>query len=223
MKRFISWAAVVGLAAAAWGADVAVEAAAPGVGLRFRPTDGERELKWDSGTHGWWLADWTGLNFWMGNDFDVSTIKKYDGIKAIRVMAGPVWPNYAWDGFRLAIFGFNAVPGSLMWPTTGGGYFFKPKGETGWKEIPVNWTLPGGVTAFVAAVNQYYDWPNVDPGAIDDNPTFMGHSWMYFRGRWEIIIQGWAYPYRNSMIRVVVANDLAVTPTSIGRVKALYY
>jgi hypothetical protein len=224
MKRFISWAAVVGLVAAAWGADVVVEPAPPGAAYPLPPVyDGERELKWDSGTVMWWMCWPTGLNLWWGNDFDVSTIRKYKGVKTIRVMTRLDWPNEAWDGFRVGIFAFNRVPGSLMWPTAGGGYFFKPKGETGWKDVPVSWALPRGVTAFLAAANQYYDYPNVDPWAIDDNPAFKGHSWQYLDGKWEPFYWSGIRPYQNLMLRVVVADDVAVTPTSIGRVKALYY
>jgi hypothetical protein len=223
MKRIVLWAAVVGLAAAAWGADVAVERAPPSVGVHLWPAyDGELELKWDSGTPAWWIAWSSGLGQWLGNDFDVSTIRKYDGIKTIRVMTRLDWPNEAWDGFRVGVYAFNRVPGSLMWPTAGKGYFFKPKGETGWKDVPVNWTLPRGVTAFLAAWEQFYDYPNFDPYGIDDNPTFRRHTWEYWRDQWELFEHGSAYPYQNLMLRVVVSDDVAVAPTSLGRVKALY-
>ncbi len=233
MPRFLLWAALGGLAAAAWGADVALEAAAPegGVSL-WPPRDKELELKWDSGTRMWWLAWITGADLWMGNDFDVSTIARYRGLEAIRVMTNLEWPNAKWDGFRVGVYAFDRVPGSLMWPTSGGGYFFKPTGETGWKDVPVNWTLPKGVTAFLAAMEQYYPrWGDgglgmydFDPYAIDNNPVFRGHTWLYRNGPpWELFYLTHIVPYRNLMLRVVVADDLAVNPSSIGRVKALYY
>ncbi len=59
---------------------------------------------------------------------------------------------------------------------------------------------------------------------IDSNPSFLGHSWQYYGGRWTPYDNPYTRPYRNLMVRVVVDNDtLAVTPASLGRVKALYY
>jgi hypothetical protein len=225
MTRIVSWAAVVGLAAVAWGADVVVEPTAPGDRVPLWPAyDDERELKWDSGARKWWLCWFYSSNTWVGNDFDVSTISAYRGVKAIRVLSTPEWPNEAWDGFRFGIYDFTgAAPGSLIWPTWSGGFFYKFTGEEGWKDVPVDWVLPRGVTAFVAAMEQAYNYPNADPHALDDNPTFVGHSWTCMRGEWRPYEMAGLYPYRNVMMRVVVSNVLAVTPTSLGRVKALYY
>jgi hypothetical protein len=60
---------------------------------------------------------------------------------------------------------------------------------------------------------------------IDNNPTFMGHSWQYLQGQWQPFSQDNVLPYRNVMIRMIVDNEQnkAVSPSSIGRVKALYY
>ena len=63
-----------------------------------------------------------------------------------------------------------------------------------------------------------------EPFRIDDNPTFLGHSWIYLQGSWNPFKQANIAPYRNVMIRVVVNNStLGVAPESLGRVKALYY
>jgi hypothetical protein len=226
MKRIVLWAAVVGLAAAAWGADVAVEAAAPGVGVHLWPAyDGERELGWDSGTRKYYLSYYYGpYDLCLGNDFDVGTISSYDRIKAIRVLTTPEWPNDAWDGLRFGIYLFSGTPAKLLWPTSGSPYFFKFTGPAGWKDAPVDWVLPRGVTRFLAGVEQYYKWPNADPYAIDDNTTFTGHSWKRFEGKWYPFEEAGIAPYRNVMIRVVVSDaNPAVAPTSLGRVKALYY
>ncbi len=225
MKRFVRWAAFAGLAAAAWGADVAVERAPPGVGVHLWPAcDGELELKWDSGTMKYYLCYYRPYDQCLGNDFDVATISSYDRIKAIRVLTTPEWPNVAWDGCRFGIYLFNGTPGKLLWPTSGNPYFFKFTGPAGWKDVPVDWVLPQGVTRFLAGMEQYYDYPNADPCAIDDNPTFRGHSWRRFEGEWRPFELAGIAPYRNLMIRVVVSDAKpAVAPTSMGRVKALYY
>ena len=207
----------------AWSADSIVDggssrfaaAAAPG-------SDATLELKWDSGTVRWWLIWYTGADTWVGNDFDVSTVAAYAAVQAIKLQARYDWPNLGWDGFRLGIFAFaGGVPGSLLW----GPKFVKPTGSTGWKEFTVGWTLPTGVYQFVAAQEQYYNWPpNGDAFGIDNNPRFLGHSWQYLRGAWSPFEQSNIAPYRNLMIRVIVNNStLAISPVSIGRVKALYY
>jgi len=222
VRRVIRFAAAAALAAAgAWATDYAVEGG-PYVSSAGTPGyDGTRELKWDSGS-GRWVLDWyTGGGSWVGNDFDISTIRTYRVIKAVRFDSMPDWPNGRWDGFRFGIYLFGGVPGKLLWPTSGGGYFFKPTGPRGRKEAPVNWALPAGVTSFVAAMEQYYNHPNCDPYLVDNNLSFTGHSWQYYGGTWELHVgyQG----YRNVMLRVVVEEAAAVAPTSLGRVKALYY
>lgn len=59
---------------------------------------------------------------------------------------------------------------------------------------------------------------------IDNNPTFRGHSWHYLAEKWEPFYHVPIAPYRNLMLRVVVGKEsVAVAPTSLGRVKALYY
>jgi hypothetical protein len=225
MNRFFLWAAVVVLSAAAWGADVVVEGASRGPDIPPSPAyDATLELRWDNGFGSWWYCSDTGADYWIGNDFDISTIKTFGTIKAIKVQLRYDWPNAGWDGVRAGIFAFDRVPGSMMWPTAGGPYFFKPTGQNAWKEIPVAWVLPSGVRSFVAAVEQYYDYPNCDPVFIDSRPTFLGHTWHHMAGKWELFSCRPIAPYRNLMLRVFVANEsFNVAPTSVGRVKALYY
>jgi hypothetical protein len=136
------------------------------------------------------------------------------------------WPDRGWDGFPVAFFDFRgSVPGSRLWPTSARGYFFEPSGLHGhvWVEINIGWTCP--TTAFVAAEEQFYNHPNADPFAVDNNTVFMRHSWQYYGGQWSRVEFPPPYElYRNVMIRVVVDNEtVAVKPTSLGRVKALYY
>lgn len=208
----------------AWGADVVVEGgASPPRAVAASETDDQLELKWDSGTHRWNMAWYTGADTWVGNDFNLSTISTYRAIEKVRFYSRSNWPNIGWDGFRVAIYDFKgAVPGSRLWPTSGGGYFFKPSGLYGhvWVEIGIGWTCPS--TAFVAAVEQFYNYPNCDPWTLDSNISFRGHSWQYLWGSWAPL-QGYQ-SYRNVMVRAVVNNTtLGVAPTSLGRVKALYY
>ncbi len=209
----------------AWGADVVVEGGASGGAVAAFETDDQLELKWDNGTRRWSIAWYMGRDAWVGNDFNLSTISTYRAIAKVRFYSRSNWPNTRWDGFRVGIYNFSGVPGSLLWPTAGGGYFFKPSGLQGhiWVDIAIGWTCPS--TAFVVAVEQYYNWPNCDPFALDTNPTFMGHSWQYYQGQWSPYEgSSSTAPYRNIMLRAVVNNStLGVTPESLGRVKALYY
>ncbi len=209
-------------AAAAWGADCVVERAASAPAApEPAATDDTLELKWDSGFGRWWLVWYTGRDTWVGNDFDISTLSGYRAIQAIKLQSRNNWPNTGWDGFRLGIFNFaGGVPGSLLW----GPKFVVPTGSTGWKEFSVGWTLPSGVYKFLAGQEQFYNYPACEPFMIDNNPTYMGHSWQYLSGSWAPFNQINIAPYRNVMIRVIISNStLALTPTSIGRVKALYY
>jgi hypothetical protein len=162
---------------------------------------------------------YTGGDSWVGNDFDISTIAGYRAVHAIKLYARSDWPNIGWDGFRLGIFNFaGGVPGSLLW----GPKFVLPAGSTGWKEFSVGWTLPSGTDKFLAGMEQYYNYPTCDPYALDTNTSFQGHSWQYYGGSWAPH-QGYQ-GYRNLMLRVSLSNStLAISPVSIGRVKALYY
>ena len=190
--------------------------------------DATMELKWDNGQRRWSLVWRAGYeDSWVGNDFDVSTLKWARAvILKFKFYTRGAWPNERWDGVRLGFYTFaGGVPGSMLWPTGGGGYFFKPSAGIQahvWVECDINWTCPAA--KFVAAEQQYYRYPNCDPFSLDSNPNFVRHSWMRSRGTWSPFETESVLPYRNVMIRVFVDEDTAaVAPMSLGRVKALYY
>lgn len=223
MRRYAAWVTALALSAAAWGADVVVEGeACVPRGVAASRVDDQLELSWDSGTRWRGLAAYTGCDTWVGNQFDLATISTYRAIEWVRFYTCDVWPNSSWDGFRVAIHEFTGVPGAVLWPTSGGPHFFKPSGLHGhvWVEIRICWTCPA--TSFLPMVNQYYNYPNCDPFTLDNNPTYRGHSWQRI---WEVWAPLEGYQgYRNLMLRVVVDNSTVnVAPSSVGRVKALYY
>jgi hypothetical protein len=221
MNRFLIVATVAAFAAGTWGADCVVEMAATApAAAEPAPTDETLELKWDSGLASWRVCWITGRDMWVGNDFDISTISAYRVVQAIKLQSCLEWPNGRWDGFRIGVYNFSgSVPGSLLWGPT----FVVPTGATGWKEFNVSWTLPSGVDMFLAAQEQYYDYPNCEPFSLDNNPNFLGHSWMGNSGTWYPLNLPSYAPYRNLMVRVIVNNSTsALTPTSLGRVKALF-
>jgi len=187
------------------------------------------ELSWDNGTRRWSVAWWTGAGAWCGNDFTTTTLKtSHVKILKFRMLSRNDWPNTGWDGFRIGVYSFSGgVPGSILWPTSGGGYFFKPSAGSGhvWVECDINWTCP--TVAFVPAEEQYYNHPDCDPFSLDDNTTFLNHSWQYIEGIWSPFND---YPnmtpYRNVMIRAQVETGYTfpgVAPSTMGRIKALYY
>lgn len=227
MRALLTAVVVCALCGGAWAADVVVEETPDAGPVAASPTfDGTLELKWDNGTRRWSWAWYTGAGCWAANDFDLSTISTYRTVKKMKFYTRDDWPNGRWDGIRVAFFDFRgSIPGSKLWPTAAGGYFFRPSGLHGhvWVEINVGWTCP--TTAFVAAEEQFYNYPNCDPYAVDNNPTFLRHSWHYYQGTWEYVSLPAQYgPYYNVMIRVVVNDETVnVTPTSLGRVKALYH
>ncbi len=197
------------LAAGAWGADYVVE--------RAPYSDATVELKWDSGTVSMYLYQTVGENLWLGNDFDIATISTYSHLRTVRLNAsanpGP------WNGARLGVYAFaGGAPGSLLWgPTLVVGT------KEGWNDFNIGWTLPKGVTSFLAAVEQYYDYPNNDSIAVDDVRTPTGHTWIYFYTFWRKFNS--PSGYSNVMVRVVMDDEHphAVVPMSLGRVKALYH
>jgi hypothetical protein len=190
-------------------------------GAYDRPVlDGRFELKWDTGTKSYHGA-FRDAGVWVGNDFDVTTVKARM-IEKVRVYSGPEWPNGKWDGFRLGVYGFARYPGLLIWPTSGKPLQVRGKTTTyAWNDFDVGWILPAGFSGFVAAIEQTQAYPNNDPFCVDDNPTALGHSWQKSRPWWDPL-SGFG-PYKNLMIRVVVATVPGVEPVSLGRVKALYW
>jgi hypothetical protein len=185
------------------------------------------ELKHDNGARALQLAWYTGAGSWVGNGFDISTLKtEHNIICEMKFFTSPYWPDNKFDGFRLAVFDLSSgMPGAKLWPEGHEGRYVKPAGSEGFKNFWVNYYLK--TKKFVAAVEQYYDYPNCDPYFCDSNPTFLVRSWQKERGKpWQPLAGLQPYPYRNLMLRVIVRvgySEIGVTPTSLGRVKALYY
>lgn len=185
------------------------------------------ELGYDNGSRALQLAWYTGAGFWVGNDFDISTLKTtHNVLREMKYFTSPYWPNEVYDGFRIAVFEFSTgVPGARLWPDGQQGRYVKPAGGEGFKTFWVNYYLK--TNKFVAAVEQFYDFPNCDPYYCDTNPTFQGHSWQKEAGKpWAALVGLDPFPYRNLMLRAIVRigySEIGVTPTSLGRVKALYY
>ncbi|MGD8719937.1 MAG: hypothetical protein PVH29_14095 [Candidatus Zixiibacteriota bacterium] len=220
MKGIIA-VAMLTAAVSALASDLVVERAPLPLGESAAASDAYLTLSWDNGSPSWVLAWETGADAWVGNEFDISTLNTFSHIRELRVWTRYSWPDGDWDGFNVGIYAFAGVPGSLIWPA-GGGRYFMPDGAHGWKCVPVDWVLPGGITNFLAAMEQCYDYPDCDPYAVDNNDTFLGRSWQYYRGTWRPV-EG-TLNYHNLMLRVVVSDEMfAVKPTSLGRVKALYY
>jgi hypothetical protein len=184
------------------------------------------ELKYDTGWPALQLAWYIGAGRWVGNDFDVSTLKtKHNVVREIKFYTSPYWPNNKFDGFRLAVFDFSSgKPGAKLWPETEG-RFVKADGPEGFKTFWVNYYIPQ--SRFVAAVEQFYDYPACDPYFLDTNPTFLSRSWQKDGvENWKRLVGHSSYPYRNLMLRVIFRVGYAeadVAPTSLGRVKALYF
>jgi len=226
-------AAALLLCAAARGADVAVDGGQPTATRLGTPAPRDQstlELIWDNGQRRWSVAWWTGAHTWVGNDFNISTLKTTNvKILKYKYYTRGAWPNERWEGMRFAVFSFRGgVPGSMLWPTSGDPYFFKPSAGIQahiWVEFDVNWTCPA--QAFIAAQEQFYDYPNCDAFSLDNNTAFLGHTWEYKQGKWTPLPEYESFkPYRNAMIRVWVETGYTfpgVAPASLGRVKALYY
>jgi hypothetical protein len=173
--------------------------------------DGSVWLYWDNGT-----ASSTNvtLSVWVGHPFDVSTLENYTYVSRFR-MYMRAWPNRRWDGGRIGIYNLGGgVPGSLLW----GPEFVVPSRE-GWNDFGVGYYL-GTVRRFLPAWESFYNYPNGDTLCFDTGPARTG-TWRYYSGSWAPF-QG---PNANLMLRVRVDDEHnpGVTPTSVGRVKALYY
>jgi hypothetical protein len=227
VKKAPSLAALIlASVAGAWSADVIVERApsflaAPAPAGR----DATMELAWDNGRYQYFTCWYSGNGVWAGNDFDVATISTSIPILKYKFHTRSDWPNEGWDGVGVGFYNFaGGIPGSVVWPTSGKSHFFKPSGGAPdfiWAECDVHWRCP--FTKFLAAHDQIYNYPQCDPCAVDDNYVFRGHSWCYW-DRWMSFKEMVGLePYHNLMIRVVVDDTTAVAPTSLGRVKALYY
>lgn len=184
----------------------------------------EHELQWDNGVFktAWHLRD--GKDTWAGIDFDTSTLKTTKW-RLQRVRANLGWTtNERWDGMRLAIFDMaGGKPGKIIWPKSGTPKFVMPYGTPDpictWCEFPVRFDLPEH--EFVVALEQYYDHPDCDSyGAGNGRGFAEQHTWFKYSG-----IDWGGFENGTWMFRAVVEGptNIAVAPTSLGRVKALYY
>jgi len=208
------------------------------IGLRIEgpaePDDGNphvyvtEELSWDSGQKSYSICWYESSNRWLAVDFDASEISATPIITKVRFFTRDDWPNEGYDGFGVAIFSwFNDEPGDIIWPETGDAQDFVPGGLPHgdvWADMQVNWLCNN--PRFVIAVNQYYDEPDCDPLALDDNETPTEHSWMYVTKKWEPFDpSSLNIDYANLMIRAVVQDmgtEHAFATASFGQIKALY-
>lgn len=191
------------------------------------------ELSWDSGKKSYSICWYDYSNHWLAVDFDASEISATPLITKARFFTRDDWPNEGYDGFEVAILSWSDEhnepdsPESIIWPETGEAQMFVPGGLPHgdvWADIQVNWICPS--YRFVVAVNQYYDEPDCDPLALDDNKQPSGHSWMYVTNEWgPYDPSSLNIDYANLMIRAVVQDmgmEHTFAPASFGHIKALY-
>jgi hypothetical protein len=232
-------AALMLICTGARAADVAADGGYAKSPPRVAPGLGDQsnlDLMWDNGQRRWSVAWLSGRGAWVGNDFDASTLisSKNVLICKYKYYTRGAWPNGRWDGIRVAFYSFDGdVPGSMLWPPGGTPHFFKPNNPDIqshlWVEFDINWVCPG--TSVMAAQEQYYKYPACDAFSLDDSTTFSGHSWDRSQREWRPFSEYENLgPYRNAMIRVGIEEPAmdyyraeAVAPSSLGRVKALYY
>lgn len=202
----VSWTALT-----AGGADIYNRHAQAPTIVPPKPSDTEYELRWDNGRHGYVINVPAGT--WVGNDFDTGTLTART-IKRMRFYSSGEWPNASWDGVNVGLFRFSGVPGAQIW---GPKFVRGTNGGFRWCEFDVDWVLPKGINRFIAAVEQIYIYPAVDPYCLDTSSP-KGRGWKYYGGVWEPLQED-----SNFMVRVVLEGEIGVRPVSLGRVKALYY
>jgi hypothetical protein len=215
------------LAVSAWAADVsiAVPSAKPGppavagVAVDNGGHDAEVELYVETVTGATGGFAWyTGAEAWVGNDFSLATLTNYLKIVKARFYQWPYWPNSTYEGYRAGVYSFaGGVPGSLLWGPT-----YMAHTGAQWNEWPdINYVLPSHTEEFMMAGEQFYDYPNCDNWCVATGAgSGHGHSWYYYRGWGKIPA---ASGGDDLMLRVTVSDEIpAVTPASLGRVKALY-
>jgi hypothetical protein len=109
------------------------------------------------------------------------------------------------------------MPAGIIWPTSGAPKFVKGHGpRSSWCEFDVKWTLPAGVKTIVAAQEQFFAYPYNDRYVIDDAVPAEPRTWH------KTPRKAW-YKYctygHTLMLRVIMGDDAAVAPTSLGRVR----
>jgi hypothetical protein len=186
------------------------------------------ELSWDTGKKSYSICWYESSNHWLAVDFDASEVSATPIITKVRFFTRDDWPNEGYDGFKVAIYSWSDDgPGSIIWPEIGEPQLFVPGGLPHgdvWADMQVNWVCSD--YRFVVAVNQYYDEPDCDPLALDDNKQPSGHSWMYVTNEWgPYDPSSLNIDYANLMIRAVVQDmgmEHTFAPVSFGHIKALY-
>ncbi|UCE27461.1 MAG: hypothetical protein JSW52_01535 [Candidatus Coatesbacteria bacterium] len=188
-----------------------------------------QELGWDSGIKSYSICWYDPTNRWLAVDFDASDVTTTPVITKARFFTRDDWPNEGYDGFKVAIYSWsNDEPGTIIWPEDDDeGQLFVPGGLPHgdvWADMQINWTYSD--PRFVVAVNQYYDEPDCDPLALDDNDVPSEHSWMFVNNDWDLFDpSSLNIDYANLMIRAVVQDmgtEHTFTPASFGQIKALY-
>lgn len=193
-------------------------------GLATAALGATHELRWDNDVLRYCVAFQHGRNTWAGIDYDTSTLKTTKW-RLARVRANLGWgENERWDGMRLAIYNMSGgKPAEIIWPKSGTPKFVKgygtPEPLAAWCEFPVGFELPS--PKFVVALEQYRDWPLCDMYGVGYGLGYAEkHVWL---NHWNA---GWAHTEIGVwMLRAIVAGptNVGVAPSSLGRVKALYY
>ena len=96
-------------------------------------------------------------------------------------------------------------------------WLLRRKTGNDWNDLGGGYSL-GSQCAFLAAWEQLYNSPSCDSVGVAQHDA--SHGWVYYNG-WHT--QGSTFGGACMMIRCVVDENPAVAPSSIGRVKALYY
>ena len=202
------------LAAGAWAADTVVSPVYHGPYVADKGTGVTWELAWDNGTISDAGAWYTGAGAWAGVDFTIPfTWSRW--VDAAKIYYYPNWPNGTFEGNRMGTWSFaGGVPGSLLnGPTYVRGTAF------GWNTFSADYYL-GSNTAFVLAFEQCYNYPACDTVVNLASGGTYSHSWYYYSGAWAGIV-GLGYGAYPLMTRAIFIS-MAVAPTSLGRVKAMY-
>ncbi len=112
------------------------------------------------------------------------------------------------------------MPGEILWPKNGLPEWVIPNigANFGWCDFRVHGPVraPG---RFAVGQEQFFDWPECDPFCFDDGigSGDEGHTWFNYDGVWSKLESP-----NNLMLRVVIGEGGAVSPTSLGRIKGLY-
>jgi hypothetical protein len=188
---------------------------------------GQVELKYDSGIPYVIVAFNNGADMWVGNDFNTSDHSSgYPRIDSIRWYCYDAWPPPpGFDGSYLAIYNFtNGAPGSMIWPTDSNPMWIVPS-DNGFQDFTVDWRTT--THTFVAANNQYNDFPYCDPFLTDDNLVDQNHSWVASGSTWQRFkdndaLQETTGGYNNLMMRVIITPSSEIESDSLGGIKAMY-